>query len=287
MKPTIDKRYVDLIRSIYHNGTLFAGRNGYTRALMDTFPQLTWNLRNECFPIIALRKQNIDHYINEFLWELNGDSDINNLDSIYAPVDSRFLWNSWADTDGHVAYSYGACWRSNGFYGIDQIELILQELKNNMYSRRLTLVTQNVLHNYDMINDEFDVPQVSPCHPCIQFSSDGVFLNAHVFSRSQDIVVGLPGDMIRYSLLTMVLAQLSGLIAKNICFSFTNLHYYMEHETDLLELLMERQDAFYVKNAPGMTIEARGQKTVEDFIYSDFTLTDYEPNKFKSFKLIV
>lgn len=280
---TIDKRYISLMQDIYYNGTLIKARNGATRALIDTFPQLSWDLRTETFPIISIRKQNIDHYINEFLWELNGDCNINNLNNVYAPVDSRFLWQSWADNNGTIAYSYGECWRNNSLNNIDQLRDIILELKRNPLSRRLTLVTQDIDKNHKSFRNLYPTPQVSPCHPCIQFSSDGVFLNAHVFSRSQDICVGLPGDMIRYSLLTMVLAQLSGLLAQKICFSFTNLHYYLEHEQDMLNLINKYSD--HEDNKPYLFIKEK--KSLEDYTYTDFCLINYKPHTFKSFKLIV
>lgn len=280
---TIDSAYTDLIKDIFNNGTIYNGRNGSTRALIDRFPQLHWNLLTQCFPIIACRKQNIDHYINEFLWELNGGDNTMGLNKFYAPVDSRFLWDNWADEEGYIEYSYGACWRDNTSAGIDQLRNIVEELRTNPLSRRLTLVTQDVEKNNAMFFDVFDVPQVSPCHPCIQFSSDGVYLNAHIFSRSQDAVVGLPGDMIRYSLLTMVLAKLSGLTAKNVCISFTNVHYYVKDEWKILKILDLPIDE---ANKPELTLVGFwDKKQLKDFTYSDFNLSNYVPNKFVSFPL--
>lgn len=278
----IDFLYIALLNKINHRGVYFEGRNGGTKALLD-FPQLRFNLQKE-FPILSLRKQNFGHYLNEFLWEIRGGANINSLRD--NGLDSSFLWETWADEEGYVAYSYGECWRKNTLYNIDQIRYLEKELKQNPFSRRLFLVTSDIDKNAKIHCDLYGVPQVPPCHPLIVFNSDGYNLNAHITARSQDIVVGLPGDLIRYSLMTMCLAQIANLRANEICFTFSNLHYYMQHEKKILKLAKKFMQLENEASIPTLQIQQKNQKLLFDFKFEDFILQNYNPQKFVSFPLI-
>ena len=296
---TIDFKYVNLLNAVRMDGIHFEGRNGGTKAIINRPLSIGWHMSHDAFPIISIRKQNFLHYINEFLWEINGDDNVENLNNKYAPLDSRFLWKPWAHKDnGHIFYSYGASWCKNGEitskYTVDQLKMLEFLLSENPMSRRLTLITQDVGKNA-LINDQNSLgengypPQVPPCHPASYFTSDGTYLNMHVTSRSQDIICGLPGDMIRYHLMAMCLAKLANLIPGEIWFSFTNLHYYMEHQEKIDDLLGNwrgGKEGNYPKvNFSNSEIDI--YITLTDFNYSDFELEGYVPDKFKSFPLIV
>ena len=295
---TIDRKYLQLIEKLAYEGKHFDGRNGGTQAIIDRPLSIAWDMNNDAFPILAVRKQNFLHYLNEYLWEINGDDKVENLNNVYAPVDSRFLWNSWANKDdGHIFYSYGASWRKNGEiasgYSVDQLQMLELMIKENPMSRRLTLITQDVSKNAfingaaDRVEELGYPPQVPPCHPASYFTSDGDYLNLHVTSRSQDIVCGLPGDMIRYHLMAVCLAKLANLIPGKIWISFTNLHYYKEHEKKLFKTIDEFE--FNSENYPKLHLSKRSSQhdSLNNFSYVDFELDGYVPSKFKSFPLIV
>lgn len=295
---TIDIKYLKLIERLCNEGTHFDGRNGGTQAIIDRPLFIDWDLNTDAFPILAIRKQNFLHYVNEFLWEINGGTNIKELNNVYAPVDSRFLWKPWAGIeDGYIPYSYGASWRRNGEMApgnisVDQLKMLEYMIKENPMSRRLTLITQDVFKNA-IINDPSSEilkdypPQVPPCHPASYFTSDGTYLNFHVTSRSQDIICGLPGDMIRYHLMTVCFAKLANLIPGKIWFSFTNLHYYKEHEEKLIDVV-ERYIPD-ISNYPKMLLDKRTNNHVslDEFSYVDFHLEGYYPEKFESFPIIV
>ena len=294
---TIDLKYLKLIEKLCNEGTHFEGRNGGTQAIIDRPLFIEWDMNDDAFPILAIRRQNFLHYVNEFLWEINGGANVNDLNNVYAPVDSRFLWQPWAhETTGYIPYSYGASWRKNGEvatdYCVDQLKMLEFLIKDNPKSRRLTLITQDVQKNA-IVNDSSNEifkghpPQVPPCHPASYFTSDGTYLNFHVTSRSQDIICGLPGDMIRYHLMTVCFAKLANLIPGKIWFSFTNLHYYKEHEEKLM-YVVERYTPIY-ENYPKLHLHKMTNRhvSIEDFTYVDFELQGYKPHKFESFPIIV
>lgn len=297
---TIDRQYLALIERIHDEGTIIDGRNGGTRTLSSQFPQIKWDLSNDAFPIIALRKQKFEHYLNEYLWEINGGDNIKDLNGVFVPnVDSRFIWDTWANEDGHIPYSYGACWRNNGElmaeHSVDQLRLLEDMLLEanpkegpSKRNRRLVLITADPAKTaLDHIGsfEQMNYPkQVPPCHPAITFTQVNGTLNAHVFSRSQDVVCGLPGDMIRYSLLTMCLARLVELKPAHVCFSFSDVHYYMEHEEKLLSVVNDYDGS--KNNYPTMRIDGSYGKRLNEYTYQDFELSFYFPSKFKSFPLI-
>ena len=295
-KETIDSKYIGLLKQLMYESDFFEGRNGGTRAIINRPLSIGWDMRYDCFPIIAMRKQNIKHYINEFLWEINGVSNIDNLNDYYYPdVDSRFLWKAWAGEDGYVPYSYGASWRANGQvlanHSVDQIKMLEDMIKKDPMSRRLFLITSDVAKNA-ITNDPDNIsfgdqypPQVPPCHPAICFTSNGHVLNAHVFSRSQDIICGLPGDMIRYDLMTRCFAKIAGLLPGQIWFSFTNLHYYKDHEKKIFDVVNNYEED--PENQPKMVIVDDDQEEMSDFLWHHFELSGYKPGKFTSFPLIV
>jgi thymidylate synthase len=302
---TIDQKYLDLIANIRENGHHLDGRNGGTQTLCDEFPQLRWDLRTDSFPLLGVRKQNFLHYINEYLWEINGGHNIHELNGVHVPdLDSRFIWDPWAHPEtGEVPYSYGACWRSNGHetpgaeYGIDQIQMLEDQLLAAVPSsgeikrnRRLTLITADVFKNALDADNSFvrcggHKPQVPPCHPSLSLTmGPGRVLNMHVFSRSQDVVCGLPGDMIRYSLMLMCFARYCGLEAGNMCFSFTDVHYYKEHEEKLMRVISE-----YVPNEfnnPRVRLLGDREQRLNEYTYEAFKLSGYYPSKFTSFPVI-
>lgn len=296
MKKQIDEQYVQLLGKLLYESDWFEGRNGGTRAIINRPLSISWDMSHDYFPILAFRKQNINHYINEFLWEINGGDDINDLNDYYFPeVDSRFLWKAWASEEGTVPYSYGACWRRNGEilanHSVDQIKMIEDMIKKDPMSRRLFMITSDVAKNA-ITNDPDNIsfgaqypPQVPPCHPAISFTSNGHMLNCHVFSRSQDIICGLPGDMIRYDLMTRCFAKIANLKPGVIWFSFTNLHYYREHEEKLLKLYHEHE--LNPENKPKIKIIDDNQEYMDDFLWHHFELSGYKPSKFVSFPLIV
>lgn len=291
---SIDKKYAALFAAIQENGEDFEGRNGGTRAIVGEALKFKVNLKRDAFPIIACRRQNFKHYLNEFLWEVNGGSNVNDLNNKYAPADSSFLWSTWADDSGYVAYSYGEAWRANSQYvtedgmGFDQLSLVEDNLKNNPMSRRITLITadvyKNILDAVKGFQSKGFPAQVPPCHPVAQFTVNTKReLSVTVLSRSQDLVCGLPGDIIRYSLMVMCLAKLANLELGNVTIVFSNVHYYKAHEEKMIDVLSKpiKDD-----NNPKVTVKDGLFNSLKDFTYNDFNLYGYSPNPFVSMPLI-
>ena len=193
------KQYLDLLQRIVNEGTRKEDRTG-TGTLSVFGHQMRFNLE-EGFPLLTTKKLHLKSIIYELLWFLKGDTNVK-----YLQENGVRIWNEWADENGELGPVYGHQWRSwpdyNGGH-IDQIQDIVNALKNNPDSRRMIVSAWNVA--------EVDQMALPPCHCLFQFYVANGKLSLQLYQRSADTFLGVPFNIASYALLTMMMAQVSGL----------------------------------------------------------------------------
>ena len=193
------KQYLDLLQRIVNEGTRKEDRTG-TGTLSVFGHQMRFNLE-EGFPLLTTKKLHLKSIIHELLWFLKGDTNVR-----YLQENGVRIWNEWADENGELGPVYGHQWRSwpnyNGGH-VDQIQDIVNALKNNPDSRRMIVSAWNVA--------EVDQMALPPCHCLFQFYVANSKLSLQLYQRSADTFLGVPFNIASYALLTMMMAQVSGL----------------------------------------------------------------------------
>lgn len=252
------KQYLDLLQHVIDNGVQKEDRTG--TGTISTFGyQMRFNL-NEGFPLITTKKLHLKSIIHELLWFLNGDTNTK-----YLVDNGVHIWNEWADEDGNLGHIYGYQWRSwpdyNGGH-IDQISEIIETIKTNPDSRRIIVSAWNVA----------DIPNMNlpPCHAFFQFYVADGKLSCQLYQRSADSFLGVPFNISSYALLTMMVAQVTGLKLGDFVHTFGDLHIYTNHlEQVKLQLSREPLSLPQIKINPDV-------KNIFDFKYSDFELVNYQ-----------
>ncbi len=252
------KQYQDLLRHILKNGEHKADRTG--TGTISTFGyQMRFNLADG-FPLVTTKKMHLKSIIHELLWFLQGETNIKYL------VDNGVsIWNEWADVNGDLGPVYGKQWRSwQSASGevIDQITNLIQEIKDNSDSRRLIVSAWNV--------GELERMALMPCHTLFQFYVSNGRLSCQLYQRSADAFLGVPFNIASYSLLTMMIAQVCDLLPGEFIHTFGDLHIYKNH-LEQVNLQLARLP----HKLPTMNINS-AIKSIFDFEYGDFELSDYE-----------
>lgn len=254
------KQYHDLLRHILDNGVQKTDRTG-TGTIAVFGYQMRFDLQ-EGFPLITTKKLHLKSIIYELLWFLNGDTNIK-----YLMDNGVRIWNEWADENGDLGPVYGKQWRSwtkHDGEAIDQISQIVQTLKTNPDSRRMIVNAWNV--------GELDQMALTPCHCLFQFFVADGKLSCQLYQRSADTFLGVPFNIASYALLTLMLAQVTGLKPGEFVHTFGDVHLYNNHlEQAALQLTRTP------KPLPKMIINP-DVKSIFDFKYEDFSLTDYHPD---------
>jgi thymidylate synthase len=251
-------QYLDLMRHVRDNGTRKEDRTG--TGTMSVFGyQMRFDLA-EGFPVVTTKKLHLRSIIHELLWFLQGDTNIK-----YLHDNGVKIWDEWADENGDLGPVYGYQWRSwpapNG-EGIDQIKLVLEQIKRNPDSRRLMVSAWN-----PACVDEMALP---PCHCLFQFYVADGKLSCQLYQRSADIFLGVPFNIASYALLTMMVAQECGLQPGEFVHTFGDAHLYSNHlEQVETQLAREPLPLPRMKMNPDI-------KSVFDFRYEDFELVGYE-----------
>ena len=222
--------------------------------------QMRFNLEDG-FPLLTTKKLHLKSIIHELLWFLNGDTNVK-----YLQDNGVRIWNEWADENGELGPVYGHQWRSWPDYNggtIDQIQGIVDQLKNNPDSRRMIVSAWNVA--------EVDRMALPPCHTMFQFYVADGRLSLQLYQRSADTFLGVPFNIASYALLLQMMAQVSGLKAGDFIHTTGDTHLYLNHlEQAKLQLTRDPRPL------PKMIINP-DVKNIFDFKYEDFQLTDYDP----------
>lgn len=251
------KQYLDLMRHVYENGTDKGDRTGTgTRSVFGY--QMRFDL-SEGFPLVTTKKCHLRSIIIELLWFLKGDTNIK-----YLKDNGVSIWDEWADENGDLGPVYGAQWRSwQAADGrtIDQITNIIERIKTNPDCRRLMVVAFN-----PGLVDQMALP---PCHAFFQFYVANGKLSCQLYQRSADIFLGVPFNIASYALLTMMIAQVTGLQPGDFVHSFGDAHLYSNH-FEQTELQLSRTP----HPLPQMKINTDVQN-IFDFKYEDFELLNY------------
>lgn len=252
------KQYLELLHHVRHNGVVRADRTGTgTRSIFGH--QMRMDLSNG-FPMLTTKKLHLKSIIYELLWFLRGDTNVR-----YLQEHGVSIWDEWADERGELGPVYGAQWRSwpsqnNGH--IDQISQVLSDIKSNPSSRRLLVCAWNV--------DQIDDMALPPCHCLFQFYVADGKLSCQLYQRSADVFLGVPFNIASYALLTMMVAQVSGLEPGEFVHTFGDAHLYLNHTEQADEQL---------KRTPLVLPTLEINPDVKDlfgFRYEDFSLINYE-----------
>lgn len=221
---------------------------------------------------MTTKKVHLKSIIYELLWLIAGDTNIK-----YLHDHKVSIWDEWANADGDLGPVYGAQWRNWNNEGIDQIQQVIDSIKNNPNSRRhiVTAWNPSVLpdeHEKDFAkNVAAGKAALPPCHAFFQFYVANNKLSCQLYQRSADVFLGVPFNIASYSLLTMMMAQVCGLEPGDFVHTFGDVHIYNNHmEQVKLQLSREPRPLPTMKLNPEV-------KSLFDFKYEDFTLENYNP----------
>lgn len=252
------QEYHDLMQRVLDEGTKKEDRTG-TGTLSVFGHQMRFDL-SEGFPMVTTKKLHLKSIIHELIWFLAGDTNIKYLND-----NGVRIWNEWADENGELGPVYGHQWRSwpapDGST-IDQIELLVDQIKNNPDSRRHIVSAWNV--------SEVNKMALPPCHSLFQFYVADGKLSCQLYQRSADIFLGVPFNIASYSLLTMMMAQVCDLEPGDFVHTFGDAHLYLNHLEQAKQQL--KRDHYPL---PTMNINP-DVKNIFDFKFEDFELVDYE-----------
>ncbi|MES0872458.1 thymidylate synthase [Sinimarinibacterium thermocellulolyticum] len=254
------RQYLDLMRHVLEHGVEKSDRTG-TGTLSVFGHQMRFRL-SDGFPLVTTKKLHLRSIIYELLWFLRGETNVRFLRDHGVTI-----WDEWADENGELGPVYGRQWRSwptaDGRH-IDQIQLLLDQIRGNPDSRRLIVSAWNV--------GELDQMALMPCHALFQFYVAQGHLSCQLYQRSADIFLGLPFNIASYALLTMMIAQVSGLKPGDFVWTGGDCHLYLNHLDQAREQLSREP-----RPLPTMTLNP----DVTDlfaFRYEDFTLSGYDPH---------
>ncbi|MRG56916.1 thymidylate synthase [Phyllobacterium sp. SYP-B3895] len=251
------RTYLDLLQHVLDTGVDRGDRTGTgTRSVFGY--QMRFDL-SAGFPLLTTKKLHLKSIIHELLWFLEGDTNI-----AYLNEHGVTIWDEWADENGDLGPVYGYQWRSwpaaDGRH-IDQIANVVEAIKTNPHSRRLIVSAWN-----PALVDEMALP---PCHCLFQFYVSDGKLSCQLYQRSADIFLGVPFNIASYALLTMMVAQVTGLKPGDFVHTLGDAHLYSNHF---------EQARLQLTRTPGPLPKMHMNPAVTDlfaFKYDDFRLIDY------------
>jgi len=252
------RQYLDLLNHVLDQGRPREDRTGTGTKSVFGY-QMRFNLE-EGFPVVTTKKLHLKSIIHELLWFLAGDTNVK-----YLQDNGVRIWNEWADEKGNLGHIYGFQWRSwptpEG-RSIDQISQLIHDIKTNPVSRRLIVSAWNV--------GDLDKMNLPPCHLLFQFYVNEGKLSCQLYQRSADIFLGVPFNIASYALLTMMVAQVTGLKAGDFVHTFGDAHIYNNHLDQVnLQLTRSPLPLPLLKINPSV-------KSIFDFKYDDFELINYQ-----------
>ncbi len=281
------KQYLELCKTILEKGIKKEDRTG-TGTISYFGYQMRFDL-NEGFPLVTTKRVHLKSIIHELLWFISGSTNIKYL------VDNDVrIWNEWpyeiykkseefknetieefalkikeddefAKKWGELGPVYGKQWRDFNGEGIDQLENLINQLKNNPYSRRHIICAWNPC--------EVDQMALPPCHSFIQFYVNDGKLSCQLYQRSGDVFLGIPFNIASYALFTMMIAQVTGLKLGDFVHTIGDAHIYSNHIEQI-----NKQLSRDVRELPQMLINPN-VTSIYDFKYEDFELVNYNPHK--------
>lgn len=251
------KQYLDLLDHVMKTGVEKKDRTG-TGTISVFGYQMRFNLQ-EGFPVMTTKKLHLRSIIHELLWFIAGDTNLK-----YLHDNGVTIWDEWADKDGNLGPVYGYQWRSwptaDG-RKIDQLSEVIETIKRNPDSRRILVSAWNV--------GEIQKMALPPCHVMFQFYVANGKLSCQLYQRSCDIFLGVPFNIASYALLTMMVAQVTGLEPGDFIHTLGDAHIYLNHiEQVKLQLTREPYPLPVMKLNPEI-------KNIFDFRFSDITLENY------------
>jgi len=263
------KQYLNLLQDVMSQGVQKGDRTGTGTKSVFAY-QMRFNLQ-EGFPLLTTKKLHLKSIIYELLWFLKGDTNIK-----YLTQNGVKIWNDWADENGDLGPVYGAQWRNWNGEGIDQIKIVVDQIKNNPDSRRMIVAAWNpsVLPASNKTFSEnvaIGKAALPPCHAWFQFYVAEGKLSCQLYQRSADIFLGVPFNIASYALLTMMMAQVCGLQAGDFVHTLGDAHIYLNH-MDQVKLQLGRE----ARKLPRMEINPAIQD-IFSFHFEDFQLKDYNP----------
>lgn len=254
------QQYLDLLQDVLDNGSYQMDRTG-TGTYRVFGRQARYDLADG-FPLVTTKKVHLRSIIHELLWFLAGDSNVK-----YLQENGVRIWNEWADDQGELGPVYGVQWRSwpsKDGETIDQIARVVNQIRTNPFSRRHIVSAWNVA--------DIDEMALPPCHTMFQFFVDGDRLSLQLYQRSADMFLGVPFNIASYSLLLMMVAQVTGHRPGEFVHTLGDTHIYANHLDQVREQLSRPP-----RPRPTMSLNP-DVSHLFDFRYEDFVLTDYDPH---------
>lgn len=252
------RQYLDLLSHLLETGEARSDRTG-TGTISRFGYQMRFDL-SAGFPVVTTKKLHLRSIIHELLWFLKGDTNVK-----YLQDNGVKIWNEWADEHGELGPVYGHQWRSWSTPDgreIDQISQLIGQIKNNPTSRRLIVSAWNV--------GELDKMKLPPCHLLFQFYVNNGKLSCQLYQRSADVFLGVPFNIASYALLTLMIAQVTGLEPGDFVHTFGDVHIYNNHLEQVKQQLgREPYPLPQMKLNPAV-------KNIFDFKYEDFELVGYQ-----------
>ena len=254
------RQYLDLMRRVLDDGVRKGDRTG-TGILSIFGHQMRFDLADG-FPLVTTKKVHLKSIVHELLWFLSGETNIR-----YLKDNGVRIWDEWADEEGNLGPVYGAQWRSwpavDGG-SIDQIKTVVDQIKRNPNSRRLIVSAWNPA--------DVEKQALPPCHVLFQFYVVNGKLSCQLYQRSGDVFLGVPFNIASFALLTMMVAQVTGLKPGEFVHTFGDAHLYLNHlEQARLQLSREPRALPTIKLNPEV-------HSIFDFVYDDFVLEGYDPH---------
>lgn len=265
------KQYLDLMRHIIDKGVTKSDRTGTGTTSVFGY-QMRFDL-SEGFPLVTTKKVHLKSIVHELLWFLKGETNIG-----YLKENGVSIWDEWATEEGELGPVYGKQWRSwEGPNGdtIDQISEVVEQIRSNPDSRRLVVSAWNpaVLPDTSVSpveNARNNKQALPPCHCLFQFYVADGKLSCQLYQRSADVFLGVPFNIASYALLTMMMAQVTGLQPGDFVHTFGDVHLYSNHR-EQADLQLSREPL------PLPTMKLNPEiKSIFDFTFDDFELVGYE-----------
>lgn len=252
------KQYLNLLNHVLENGSQRDDRTGVGTISVFGY-QMRFDL-SEGLPVVTTKKLHLRSIIHELLWFLNGDTNIK-----YLKENKVSIWDEWADENGDLGPVYGKQWRrweTTDGRVIDQISNVIEQIKTNPYSRRLIVSAWNA--------GEIEKMALAPCHVLFQFYVDKGKLSCQLYQRSVDSFLGLPFNIVSYSILTHMIAQQCDLEVGDFVWTGGDVHLYLNHlEQTKLQLTREPYPLpeFRIKRKP---------ESIFDYKFEDFEIVNYQ-----------